>query len=47
MAKYALMLAGIACVLLADRLGRTWLAWVGFALVVGAFVLRFIQRRRA
>jgi len=47
LAKYALALSGIALVLLADRVGRSWLGYVGLALLVTAFALRFVQRRRA
>ena len=46
LAKYLLALAGIALVLLADYVGRRWLGYVGLGLVVSAFVLRFVQRRR-
>jgi hypothetical protein len=46
LAKYALALAGIALVLLADYVGRRWLGYVGLGLVVSAFLLRFVQRRR-
>ena len=47
LAKYALALSGIALVLLADRVGRSWLGYIGLGLIVSAFVLRFVQRRRA
>ncbi len=43
--KYALALAGIALVLLADRLARSWIGYLGLALIVSAFLLRFLQRR--
>jgi hypothetical protein len=46
LAKYALALAGIALVLLADYAGRRWLGYAGLGLVFSAFLLRFIQRRR-
>jgi hypothetical protein len=46
LAKYALALAGIALVLLADYVGRRWLGYIGLGLVVSAFLLRFFQRRR-
>jgi hydrogenase/urease accessory protein HupE len=46
-AKYALALAGVALVLLADRVGVHWLSFVGLALIVVAFLLRFPQRRLA
>jgi len=45
LAKYALALSGIAVVLLADRVGRSWLGYVGLGLMVIAFLLRFAQRR--
>jgi len=47
LAKYALALSGIALVLLADRVGRSWLGYVGIGLVAVAFLLRFLQRRRS
>ena len=46
LAKYALALAGIALVVLADDAGRRWLGYVGLGLIVAAFLLRFVQRRR-
>ena len=46
-AKYALLLLGIALVLAGDRLGRSWIGYPGIALIVIAFLLRFLQRRRA
>lgn len=46
LAKYALALAGIALVLAGDRVGRPWLGYPGLALLVAAFLLRFVQRRR-
>ena len=45
LAKYALMLAGVALVLLAERIGHSWVGYIGLALIVGAFALRFVQRR--
>jgi hypothetical protein len=47
LAKYALMLIGIGLVLVADRSGQTWLGYAGLAVIVLAFVLRFLQRRAA
>jgi hypothetical protein len=47
LAKYALTLAGLGLVLVADRVGRTWLGYVGLAAIVSAFLLRFLQRRAA
>ncbi len=47
LAKYALALAGIALVLAGDRLGRPWMGYPGLALIVVAFLLRFVQRRAA
>ena len=34
LAKYALTLVGLGLVLAADRFGRTWLGYVGLALIV-------------
>lgn len=45
MAKYALALAGIALVLVADRVGVRWIAYPGLGLIVVGFLLRFPQRR--
>jgi len=45
-AKYALALAGVALVLLADRVGAHWLSFVGLGLIVVAFLLRFAPRLR-
>jgi len=47
LAKYALALLGIGLVLAADRSGRPWLGYVGLAIIVLAFLLRFLQRRAA
>jgi hypothetical protein len=47
LAKYALALAGIGLVLAAENVGRMWLGYVGLALIVAAFLLRFPQRRAA
>ena len=47
LAKYALALSGLALVLLADGAGRHWLGYIGLGLVAVAFLLRFVQRRRA
>lgn len=44
-AKYALALAGLAMVLLADNLGKRWVGYLGIGLILVAFVLRFLQRR--
>jgi hypothetical protein len=44
-AKYALALAGLALVLLADNLGKKWLGYPGIGLILVAFLLRFAQRR--
>jgi hypothetical protein len=46
LAKYALALAGVALVITGDRTGQRWLGYPGLVLVVAAFVLRFVQRRR-
>ena len=45
LAKVALALAGIALLLLGDNLGRPWIGYVGIAMVLLAFLLRFVQRR--
>ncbi len=47
LAKYALALAGIALVLLSDRLQLPWLGYSGLAIIVAAFLLRFLQRKYA
>lgn len=47
LAKYALALAGVTLVITGDRTGQRWLGYPGLVLVVVAFALRFIQRRRA
>lgn len=46
LAKYVLALGGIALVLTGDRGGRPWLGYVGLGLILVAFLLRFVQRRR-
>ena len=46
LAKYALALAGVALVLAGDRSGMRWLGYPGLALIVAAFALRFLQRKR-
>ncbi len=45
--KYALMLAGLALVLGGDRIGMRWLGYPGIALILAAFAIRYLQRRRA
>lgn len=45
LAKYALALLGIVMVLGGDRIGNRWLGYAGLAIIVIAFVLRFVQRR--
>jgi hypothetical protein len=45
LAKYAFLFAGLALVLGAESLGRPWVGYVGLALLVVAFALRFVQRR--
>ena len=47
LAKYALALVGIALVLVSDGVGTRWLGYAGLALIVVAFLLRFVQRRAA
>jgi len=44
-AKYALVLAGLALVFGADRLGARWAGYPGLGLIVAAFLLRYPQRR--
>jgi len=43
--KYALALTGLALVLGADSLGRSWVGYVGLGFLVAAFALRLVQRR--
>lgn len=45
-AKYLLAFAGLGIVLLGDRRGMPGLGYAGLALIVAAFLLRFVQRRR-
>lgn len=47
LAKYLLALTGIALVLLSDRVHHQWVGYAGIVLLVSAFALRFVQRRRA
>ena len=47
LAKYALALAGLALVLLADQTGKKWLGYPGLGLILAAFLLRFLQRRKS
>ncbi len=47
MAKYALMLAGLALVIGADQFGMHWLGYPGIGLIAVAFLLRYPQRRMA
>jgi len=47
LAKYALMLVGLALVLGGDRAGMRWLGVPGLALILTAFALRYVQRRQA
>lgn len=44
-AKYLLAILGLALVLGADRLGMRWLGYAGLGLIIGAFLLRYPQRR--
>lgn len=46
-AKYALALAGLGLVVMADQIGRRWIGYAGLGLLVVAFLLRFAQRRFA
>ena len=43
-AKYALAIVGLALVVTAPNLGRPWLGYIGIALIVAAFLLRFKYR---
>ncbi len=47
MAKYALMLVGLALVIGADQFGMRWLGFPGIGLIAVAFLLRYPQRRMA
>lgn len=47
LAKYALALAGLALVLLADQTGKKWLGYPGLGLILAAFLVRFLQRRKS
>jgi len=47
LAKYALALAGLALVLLADQTGKKWLGYPGLGLILAAFLIRFLQRRKS
>ncbi len=44
-AKYTLVLAGLALIVIADRLGVRWLGYVGLAPIVAAFLLRFVPHK--
>ncbi len=46
LAKYALALSGVVIVLLADRIHRHWVGYVGLGLILAAFLLRFVQRSK-
>ena len=45
LAKWALVLVGVALLLAADNFGRHWLGYVGLVPIVVAFLLRFVQKR--
>ena len=47
LAKYVLALAGVAIVLLADRIHHPRLGYLGLGLILAAFLLRFLQRAKA
>ncbi|MDP3773320.1 MAG: hypothetical protein Q8Q85_03550 [Gemmatimonadales bacterium] len=47
LAKYALALAGLALVLFADQTGKKWLGYPGLGLILSAFLVRFLQRRKS
>ena len=44
-AKYLLAIAGISLLLLGDARGERWIGYAGLALIITAFLLRFVQRR--
>ena len=46
LAKYALMLGGIALVLAGESAERRWIGYIGLGLLAVAFLLRFVQRAR-
>ena len=46
LAKVVLVLSGVALLLFADQRGVPVLGWVGLALLVVAFLLRFWQRAK-
>ena len=45
--KYALALAGLALVLVADQTGKKWLGYPGLGLILAAFLVRFVPRRKS
>lgn len=47
LAKYVLAFAGLGIVLLGDRFGMPKLGYAGLALIVTAFLLRFVRRTKA
>jgi hypothetical protein len=47
LAKYALVLSGVAIVLAADRLGKPQFGWLGLGLILAAFFLRFWRHGKA
>lgn len=47
LAKYLLAFAGLAIVLLGDHRGIPGLGYLGLALIVAAFLVRFVQRIKA
>ena len=46
LAKVVLVLSGVALLLFADQRGISVLGWVGLALLLVAFLLRFWQRAK-
>jgi drug/metabolite transporter (DMT)-like permease len=42
--KTAALIAGIALILLGDRLGARWLVWVAIGVLAVAVVLRFLPK---
>ena len=46
LAKVVLVLSGVALLLFADQRGIPFVGWVGFGLLVVAFLLRFWQRAK-
>ena len=45
LAKYVLMLAGVALILVGENLQLRWLGFAGLVPIIAAFLLRFVQRK--